>query len=94
MVVKSEIMSFGKDDFEFLKGQPKAEEFRCCNEEYAYSIRLLKPLNEQVVYNEIYTEAMFRVDPLGDTVEDIQDIAMQILAERWYITYDKRRFKS
>lgn len=87
------IISFGKDDFEFLKGQPKIAEFRCCNEEYTYSIRVLKPLDE-VVYNDIYTEAMARIDPFSDIEEDIQDITMRILAERGYIAYDKRRFKS
>lgn len=83
------ILSFGKNDFEFLRDHPGIKEFRCCNSEYNYSIKVLKPLDE-VVYNELYREAMMRMSP----DKEIQDVTMQILAERGYIRYDKKRFKS
>ena len=80
------IVSFGKDDFEFLVNHPEISELRCCNAEYDYYVKVLKPLDD-VVYNDIYIEALGRMGP----DEDIQDKTMEILAERGYIQYDKSR---
>ncbi len=80
------IVSFGKDDFEFLVNHPEISELRCCNAEYDYYVKVLKPLDD-VVYNDIYIEALVRMSP----DEDIQDKTMEILAERGYIQYDKSR---
>lgn len=86
------IVSFGKDDFEFIKEHPEIKEFRCCNDQYDYSVRILKPMGD-VVYNDIYREAMKRIDPFADGDIDVQDEVMKILAERGYIQYETRRLK-
>lgn len=82
------IVSFGEDDFNFLKEYPEIREFRCCNAEYDYTIRILKPLDD-VVYNELYREALMRMSP----DKEVQDVAIQILAERGYVQYDKKRLE-
>ena len=72
------IISFGKDDFEFMKDHPEIKEFRCCNAQYDYSIRILKPMGD-VVYNDIYKEALKQIDTFVDGNIDVQDEVMKIL---------------
>lgn len=86
------IVSFGKDDFDFMKNHPEIKEFRCCNDLYDYSVKILKPM-ESVVYNNIYKDALKQIDPFSDEDIDIQDEVMKILDERGYIQYEKRRLE-
>ncbi|MCH5345329.1 MAG: hypothetical protein J1E64_14980 [Acetatifactor sp.] len=83
------IVSFGRDDFDYIKNNPQIAGLYCCNKEYDYSLTVLKPLDE-VVYNKLYLEAMTR----AKAGEDIQDVTMRILDERGYIKYEKRRSSS
>ena len=87
---KSEgIVSFGEDDFVFIKNNPKIGGIGCCNEEYDYSIKVLKPM-ENVVYNNIYMEGL---EKAFEPDFEPQDAAMQVLAEKGYVEYEKRKVK-
>lgn len=81
------IVSFGEDDFYFMREHPDMKEFRCCNEEYEYVAKVLRPLDE-VVYNKIYLEG-FKYKDEDDF--EAQDAAFRVLQEKGYIKYEKRR---
>ena len=86
------IVSFGADDFYFLREHQGIACLQCVNPEYTYRINgVLKPL-DNLVYNGLYREAMMNVDSLDETI-DLQDKVMQILAKGGYIRYEKIRFK-
>lgn len=82
----TEIGSFGKDDFELLKTNNKIKELRAVDSEYNYSLKILKDID--VTYNEIYVEGAQLAFETGD---DIQHCTMEILKERGYIKYERRR---
>ena len=81
------VISFGEDDFNFLREHQDLKEFRCANAEYNYRIVVLKDMAE-VVYNDIYTEG-FKY--FGDPEFEAQDAAMRVLQERGYVTYERNR---
>ena len=83
------IVSFGKDDFEFLKEHQNIDLFICCNRDFEYTIEIIKNLDD-VIYNSLYEEALSRamIEPTGF---EIQDETMKILSEKGYIKYVKRR---
>ncbi len=84
------ILSFGEDDFYFLREHQDIKELQCANKEYTYQISILKDISE-VVYNDIYREGFkYRYDPDYEA----QDAAMRVLQERGYVKYDKRRVES
>lgn len=83
------ILSFGKNDFEFLKANQNIALLGCCNSQYEYFVKLLKDISN-VSYNEIYLEG-FKFSSLPDF--ETQDAAMRVLEERGYIKYDKRRIE-
>lgn len=87
--ISNGIISFGKNDFEFLKEHQNIKEFSCCNKEYNYKLVILKPLDD-VVYNDIYDEGLNRWQ---EQDFEAQDAAMQVLAEKGYVKYEKRRIK-
>ncbi len=79
-------MSFGEDDFYFLREHQDLKELQCVNKEYTYRISVLKDMSE-VVYNDIYREGFkYGEDPDYEA----QDAAMRVLQERGYVKYDKR----
>lgn len=80
------VTSFGQDDFNTIKKNPETT-WICVNSEYEYRLKTLKNFND-VQYNDIYLEAITNHIP----GEDLQDEAMQILANRGYVKYDKKRF--
>ena len=47
------LVSFGKDDFEFLRDNQDILELQCVNAEYDYKINILKDISD-IVYNDIY----------------------------------------
>ena len=81
-----EIGSFGKDDFELLKANNKIKELRAVDSEYNYNLQLLKAID--VTYNEIYMEG---AQLAFETNDDIQHCVMEVLRERGYIKYERRR---
>ena len=83
--ISNGIVSFGEDDFDFLKHNQSVT-FYCINPEYEYCIKVLKPI-DKVVYNTIYLQAL-KTFVVG---EEIQDKTMNVLKEMGYVTYDKKR---
>lgn len=81
-----EIGSFGKDDFELIKANPKIKELRAVDSEYTYSLKLLKTLDKD--YNTFYRmsgDIMFKIQ------EEDQHCVMLKLKELGYIEYDRKR---
>lgn len=81
------ILSFGKDDFYFLRENQDIAELRCVNKEYNYSISVLKDMSK-VVYNEIYREAL-RYG--GEPGYDAHHEAMEVLRKRGYVRYVRKK---
>jgi len=81
------ILSFGEDDFYFLRDNQDIAELRCINAEYDYSISVLKDMSE-VVYNDIYKEA-FQYFQEADF--EIQHKTMEVLRERGYVKYARKK---
>ena len=81
-----EIGSFGKDDFELLKSNPKLKELRAVDKEYNYSLKLLKPID--ITYNELWVKS---TDIMKETMEESQHCTMLKLKEMGYIEYDRTR---
>lgn len=87
---KSEgIVSFGEDDFIFLRENQDIKLFSCCNEKYEYIIKILQDFSE-VTYNEIYLDG-FKFSNMPDF--EAQDAAMRVLEERGYISYVRKEFE-
>lgn len=82
------VVSFGEDDFAFLKANQNIGSFWCCNKDFDYSITVLKSLDD-ISYSEVYHEALKKVLEEGINDIDIQDLAMQLLSDRGYIRYEK-----
>lgn len=81
------IVSFGEDDFNFLRNHQEIKELRCINTEYQYRISVLKDISE-IAYNDIYTEG-FKY--FGNSDFETQDAAMRVLQERGYVSYERKR---
>lgn len=81
------IISFGEDDFMFLREHQNMQEFRCSNAQYNYRLKVLKSLDE-VVYNDLYTEG-FKY--FGEADFEPQDAAMRVLQERGYVVYERNQ---
>ncbi|MCM1104911.1 MAG: phage head morphogenesis protein, partial [Clostridium sp.] len=81
------ILSFGSDDFIFLREHPEIAELRCVNKEYDYAVSVLKDMSK-VVYNDIYREAWNYSEEEGF---EAQDKAMEILQERGYVRYVRKK---
>ena len=81
------VVSFGKDDFYFLREHQEIMELRCVNKEYDYSVSVLKDMSK-VVYNDIYREALqyFREEGF-----EVQHKAMEVLKERGYVKYARKK---
>lgn len=87
---KSEgIVSFGEDDFMFLRSNQDIRLFGCCNEKYEYEIEVLKDFSK-LSYNEIYLEG-FKFADMADY--EALDAAMKVLEERGFIKYVKREIE-
>ncbi len=82
-----EILSFGEDDFIFLREHQDIAELRCVNKWYNYTISVLKDMSE-VIYNEIYKEAFQYCQKAG---YEIQHETMEILKKRGYVKYVRKR---
>ena len=81
--------SFGKDDFEFLRQNQSVSELRAVDEDYTYSVRIVKSI-ENVSYSHLYNEALKYIDL--DAL-DIKDACFRALQSEGYVIYDKKRIK-
>ena len=85
--VSNGIISFGADDFNFLREHQDIAELRCVNKEYDYAVSVLKDMSE-VVYNDIYREAFQYCHEAGF---EIHHSAMEILKKRGYVDYVRKK---
>lgn len=85
--INNGIVSFGEDDFYFLREHQDIMEMRCVNKEYDYSISVLKDMSK-VVYNNIYREALQYFQEEGF---EAQHKVMEILKERGYVRYVRKK---
>lgn len=85
--ISNGVVSFGENDFYFLRENQEIKELRCVNKEYDYSISVLKDMSN-VVYNDIYREALQYFQEEGF---EVQHRAMEILNERGYVKYVRKK---
>ena len=82
------ILSFGQDDFIFLREHQTIKSLKCCNIMYDYSVNVLKDISN-LSYNALYLDAMKSFDyPLG---EDYQHIVFDMLRKKGYVNYERKR---
>lgn len=79
------IVSFGEDDFIFLRSNQNIKSFHCCNAEYDYSVNVIKDMSK-VTYNSIYIEAMQSYT----AGEDMQHLAFEVLKKKGYVNYERK----
>lgn len=84
------IVSFGEDDFLFMKENCQIAELRAVNNFYTYSAVPLAKIKD-ISYNEIYREALIKGYETGE--DDLQHLAMMILAEKGGVVYGRTPFK-
>lgn len=85
--VSNGIISFGKDDFIFLRENPDIAELQAVNKYYTYRAVPLDKIKE-ISYNEIYREALMR--GMEADGEDLQHLAMEVLAEKGGVIYARK----
>lgn len=84
------VVSFGEDDFLFMKENNNIAELQAVNNFYTYSAVPLAKIRE-ISYNEIYREALIRGYGAGE--DDLQHLAMMVLAEKGGVVYGRTPFK-
>lgn len=84
------MISFGEADFWFMKENPDIAVMQAVNKYFTYSAVPLDKIKE-ISYNEIYREALIR--KLETTEEDLQHLAMEVLAEKGGIIYGRKTVK-
>ena len=84
------MISFGEADFRFMKENPDIAVMQAVNKYFTYSAVPLDKIKE-ISYNEIYREALIR--KLETTEEDLQHLAMEVLAEKGGIIYGRKTVK-
>lgn len=88
--ISNGVVSFGKDDFVFLQGNPDIRKLIAVNEQYTYSVHVIKRLDE-LLYSDYYRKAMGEVD-IFDPDLDIQHTVFEILDREGYIRYVREAF--
>ena len=83
------IVSFGGDDFAFLRDNQNIRLFNCCNAQYDYSVEVLKDIS-QISYNMLWIEAIKKAEQYDEN-EDLQHIVFDILHKEGYIKYERKR---
>lgn len=84
------IVSFGEADFQFMKENPDIAVMEAVNKYFTYSAVPLDKIKE-ISYNEIYREAIIR--RLETAEEDLQHLAMEVLAEKGGVIYGRKAVK-
>lgn len=82
------IISFGEDDYVFLRRNQGIKEMECVNSEYTYRARVIQPID-----NIRYNDAL--IGALDETArhpnDDQQHLIMEWLKKEGYIEYDRHR---
>lgn len=89
--ISNGIVSFGKDDFEFLKSNQDIRELIAVNEIYTYSVRVLNDISS-ISYQDMYLKAMEEAD-IFDSDFDIQNKVFEILNRKGYVKYVRTRIE-
>lgn len=84
-------VSFGADDYYFLKNNPDIKILRAVNNKYEYQVSLLKELT--VTYNEYYKKGLDIMFSNGDINGDVQHYVFEALRKDGYIEYKRMEFK-
>lgn len=83
------IVSFGEDDFIFIRDTEDLKEMIAVNEQYTYSVSVLKDMRE-LSYNEIYKKALKYFD--ADDFE-FQHGVFQFLNDEGYVKYERKKIE-
>lgn len=83
------IVSFGQDDFNFLRENQTIGKFIAVNEQYTYSVKVLKDISS-LTYNDLTRWAL---EHINDNDFELQHAAFQALAERGYVQYERKKVK-
>lgn len=81
------IVSFGADDFQFIRENQNAI-YELSNSEYNYKLTVLKPIDD-LTYNEAYRKSLDRI--YLEPSEDSQHLVMQWLNDSGYCDYVRER---
>lgn len=86
-----DVLSFGKDDFDFLKRHGDIKRLIAVNSEYTYEVKILKSIKE-LDYNDYYVKALSQVGVLeGETVE-FQHEVFELLNKEGYVKYERKKY--
>lgn len=86
-----DVLSFGKDDFDFLKWHGDIKRLIAVNSEYTYEVKILKSIKE-LDYNDYYVKALSQVGVLeGETVE-FQHEVFELLNKEGYVKYERKKY--
>lgn len=83
------IVSFGKDDFLFLRDHQDISLFKVVNVKYTYSVKVVKKI-DNVSWSELYCSIDKPVSSASDI--DIQHEAFEILRRKGYVKYERVKF--
>lgn len=83
------MVSFGEDDFIFIRDTEDLKEMIAVNEQYTYSVSVLKDMRE-LSYNEIYKKALkyFGADDF-----EFQHGVFQFLNDEGYVKYERKKIE-
>lgn len=84
------VVSFGEDDFNFLKYNHSIKELFAVNKEYTYSVKVLKDISK-LSYNVYYKRALEQA--FSSDEADFQHIVFKILGQEGYVKYERKRVK-
>jgi hypothetical protein len=85
------IVSFGKDDFEFLKDNQNIRKLIAVNEQFTYSVQVLEEMSD-LSYSDYYRKAM--MEAYADDMDfDIQHKVFEILDKDGFVKYVRERIE-
>lgn len=83
-------VSFGEDDFTFLRENQKVKSLRCYNSKYDYYVEVITDISK-LSYNDLWVEAIKTFDQYND--DDMQHIVFDILKRKGYVNYERSSVK-
>ena len=82
------IVSFGQDDFIFLREHPEIKELRAVNRDYDYSVRVKKDMSK-VIFTELESGALQYYGVIEDF--EMQHAEFLWLKEQGYVDYERKK---
>lgn len=87
-----DVLSFGKDDFDFLKRHSDIRKLIAVNSEYTYEVKILKSIKE-LAYDDYYFKALSQVEIPENGTVDFQHKVFELLNEEGYVKYERKKYK-